>query len=66
MPNADPGNHYIYNKIKEFTKKNHSSRYFKSLGQVLYFSLLNYVDGVIGNSSGGLLEILTSKKQPLI
>ncbi len=62
MPNADPGNNYIYERIKEFTKKNNSSRYFKSLGQQIYFSLLNYVDGVIGNSSSGLLEMPYFKK----
>ena len=29
---------------------------FKSLGSLQYFSTLSYVDGVIGNSSSGVLE----------
>ena len=28
-----------------------------SLGQFKYLSLLNYVDGVVGNSSSGLIEV---------
>ena len=56
MPNADPGNNSIYEKIKSFTKQNHNSFLFKSLGRKIYFSLMRYVDAVVGNSSSGILE----------
>ena len=35
---------------------------FKSLGQKKYYSLLNHVDLVLGNSSSGLLEMPYFKK----
>tara|TARA_X000000368_G_scaffold404412_1_gene380415 strand:- start:1962 stop:3128 length:1167 start_codon:yes stop_codon:yes gene_type:complete len=56
-PNADPGNDEIFEAINSFVRKNrHRSSSFKSLGHLRYFSLLNYVDGVIGNSSSGITE----------
>ena len=56
-PNADPGNDEIFEAITSFVRKNrHRSSSFKSLGHLRYFSLLNYVDGVIGNSSSGITE----------
>lgn len=56
MPNADPENKIIEQSIKLFCKKNSNAKFFKSLGQLTYFSCLNYFDVVIGNSSSGLLE----------
>ncbi len=56
-PNADP---LFYNFIKEieiFVQNDKRSRFvFNSLGQEMYFSLLQHVDAVIGNSSSGILE----------
>lgn len=63
MPNADPGHKRFFNLIQKFVLKNPDSRVvFDSLGQLLYFSLIQYVDCVVGNSSSGLLEVPTFKK----
>ena len=62
-PNADTDGRTIIKQIEEFVKKNKTRSYcFTSLGQLNYLSLLKYVDGVIGNSSSGLLEVPTYKK----
>jgi GDP/UDP-N,N'-diacetylbacillosamine 2-epimerase (hydrolysing) len=43
--------------IEEFVAAHpHSSRAFKSLGQLRYLSCLKHCDGVVGNSSSGLTE----------
>jgi GDP/UDP-N,N'-diacetylbacillosamine 2-epimerase (hydrolysing) len=58
IPNVDMGNKYIYKAIKDFTKKNKvNSILVKSMGQELYFSVLKFVDLVIGNSSSGIIEV---------
>tara|TARA_Y100000748_G_scaffold299978_1_gene297717 strand:- start:1041 stop:2207 length:1167 start_codon:yes stop_codon:yes gene_type:complete len=57
MPNADPGNEIIRNKIKKFVMNNKYSILVESLGQQKFLSCLNFVDGIIGNSSSGLLEV---------
>ena len=53
---------YITNEIEKFVKINVNAFYFKSLGQINYFSILKIVDAMIGNSSSGLLEMPTFKK----
>ena len=62
MPGADLGNSLIETEIKKFIKKNKNSFFYKSLGQISYFSILNQVDAVIGNSSSGILEMPYFKK----
>ena len=57
LPNSDKGSFYIYEEIQKFVKNNMNAFSFKSLGQILYFSILKYVDVVIGNSSSGILEV---------
>ena len=62
-PNADTDGRVIIKQIEKFVKENKNRSYhFTSLGQLNYLSLLKYVDGVIGNSSSGLLEVPTYKK----
>lgn len=56
MPNADTGGMAIKAIIYEFANKCTNVKIFNSLGQSLYFSCLNNVDGIVGNSSSGLLE----------
>ena len=56
LPNADPDNLKIISCFKKFANNNPNVYLFKSLGQINYFSLLSLVDGVLGNSSSGLLE----------
>lgn len=60
--NADTNNLIINELILSFNKTNNNSYVFKSLGHVNFFSILNYVDGLIGNSSSGLLEMPSFKK----
>tara|TARA_B100001250_G_scaffold139846_1_gene119794 strand:+ start:3173 stop:4327 length:1155 start_codon:yes stop_codon:yes gene_type:complete len=62
LPNADSNSKIIKNMIVDYVALNKKkSIFFSSLGQVNYYSLLQYVDGVIGNSSSGLLEVPTFK-----
>ena len=50
---------------KNFVKKNKNSYFFESLGKNLYFSFLNNVDCLIGNSSSGIYEA-PSFKLPVV
>ena len=60
--NADIYSQMISKMIKKFVKNNKKrSCFFKSMGYVKYLSTLKIVDGVIGNSSSGLLEAPTLK-----
>ena len=43
--------------IDEFVSNNEGTAIsFKSLGQVLYLSAMSHVNGMVGNSSSGLIE----------
>lgn len=56
MPNADTGSNELILMIHDFVRVNRNSRVYTSLGQLRYLSCMQFVDGVIGNSSSGLLE----------
>jgi GDP/UDP-N,N'-diacetylbacillosamine 2-epimerase (hydrolysing) len=61
-PNADTEGRIIIQMIDEYVSKNsHKSTAFISLGQLRYLSAMQYVDGVVGNSSSGLSEAPTFK-----
>ena len=62
LGNADAGNKLINKKIIEFVKNTENAYIFDSLGQLNYISVLNECDGVLGNSSSGLLEAPYLKK----
>jgi GDP/UDP-N,N'-diacetylbacillosamine 2-epimerase (hydrolysing) len=62
LPNADTGGQKIITMIQNFVEKNSHSFSFASLGQQLYFSIISQVDGVIGNSSSGIIEVPSLKK----
>ena len=55
--NADSGGITINNQIEEFVNSYPNAYLYSSLGQMNYLSLLPYVDGVIGNSSSGIIEV---------
>jgi GDP/UDP-N,N'-diacetylbacillosamine 2-epimerase (hydrolysing) len=61
-PNADTDGRIIIDLIDEYVL-GHSDKAvaFTSLGQLRYLSALQFVDGVIGNSSSGLLEVPSFK-----
>lgn len=55
--NSDMNGRIINTMIDAYVKKNSQhSIAFESLGQLRYLSALQFVDGVVGNSSSGLLE----------
>jgi GDP/UDP-N,N'-diacetylbacillosamine 2-epimerase (hydrolysing) len=55
--NADTDGHIINKMIDEYVGINsHKAVSHKSLGQVAYLSTLKHVNGVVGNSSSGLIE----------
>lgn len=56
MPNADAGGRELSAMVREFADSHPNACVFTSLGQLRYFSCLSQVDGVVGNSSSGLLE----------
>ena len=61
-PNADPDSNYISHAIEKFVATHENSSFYASLGQLNYFSCIQFVDGVVGNSSSGILEIPTFRK----
>jgi len=62
MPNADTEGRVIIRQIEDFCEQNPSARSYTSLGQLRYLSCIQHVDGVVGNSSSGLLEVPSFKK----
>jgi GDP/UDP-N,N'-diacetylbacillosamine 2-epimerase (hydrolysing) len=54
-PNPDPENNQIIEILKK-EKINKNFYIIKSFGQKYFFSLLNNINGIIGNSSSGILE----------
>jgi len=62
MANADSGGLVINQLIKEFTEQNLNAKLFPSLGQLTYLSCIPFMDGVIGNSSSGILEVPSFSK----
>lgn len=55
--NADADGRIVNNLISNYVSKTpEKSVCFKSLGQLRYLSALKHVNGVVGNSSSGLLE----------
>ena len=55
-PNLDVKNNFFLTKIKKFVKINKNSILINSMGRSIYFSILNIIDCMIGNSSSGVLE----------
>jgi len=62
MPNADTEGRVLSRQIEAFCAQHSQARSYTSLGQLRYLSCINLVDGVIGNSSSGLLEVPSFKK----
>jgi UDP-hydrolysing UDP-N-acetyl-D-glucosamine 2-epimerase len=58
-PNADAKGIIMIKYINNFIKKKKLKNFvfFKSLGSLVYLSLLKVVDGVVGNSSSGISEV---------
>ena len=57
LPNADTDGRVLIDMVKQFVSDHSKARLFTSLGQLRYLSCIKHVDGVIGNSSSGLIEV---------
>ncbi|MEO0534977.1 MAG: UDP-N-acetylglucosamine 2-epimerase [Cyanobacteria bacterium P01_A01_bin.123] len=62
MPNADTDGRILFQLIEDFVASHANAQVYTSLGQLRYLSCLAQVDGVVGNSSSGLIEAPSFKK----
>ena len=62
MPNADTDGRELIKLIEDFVSRHPNAKSYTSLGQLRYLSCLAQVDGVVGNSSSGLLEAPSFRK----
>ena len=62
MPNADTNGRALIKLINNYCATHPRAKAFSSLGQLRYFSCIHHCDGVVGNSSSGLLEAPTFRK----
>ena len=62
MPNADTDGRVLVQLIEQFVAQHANTRAYTSLGQLRYLSCMAHVDGVVGNSSSGLLEAPSFQK----
>jgi GDP/UDP-N,N'-diacetylbacillosamine 2-epimerase (hydrolysing) len=62
MPNADTDGRILMSMIETFVMQNTNAHVFTSLGQLRYLSCIALVDGVVGNSSSGLMEVPSFRK----
>ena len=60
--NADIKGEYITQRISKFAKNNDNVKLIHNLGQINYFSCLRYCDGMVGNSSSGIIEAPSMNK----
>lgn len=62
LPNADTDGRILIKMVEQFVASHPNSRAYRSLGQLRYLSCIAQVDGVVGNSSSGLVEVPSFKK----
>ncbi|OAJ71041.1 UDP-N-acetyl-D-glucosamine 2-epimerase, UDP-hydrolysing [Methylobacillus sp. MM3] len=62
MPNADTDGRILIAMIEQFVATHPNARVYTSLGQMRYLSCISQVDGVVGNSSSGLIEAPSFRK----
>ena len=55
-PNADAGSRALMERMELFLRDVTDSRVFVNLDPIVYWSLLQYVDLLVGNSSSGIIE----------
>ncbi len=56
LPNADTDGRVLIEMVKQFVADHTNANAYTSMGQLLYLSCIEHVDGVVGNSSSGLTE----------
>jgi GDP/UDP-N,N'-diacetylbacillosamine 2-epimerase (hydrolysing) len=57
LPNADMDGRILIEMIERFILHHDNARAYSSLGQLRYLSCVAECDGVIGNSSSGIIEV---------
>lgn len=62
LPNADTEGRILIRKIQDYCAGHSHARAYTSLGQLRYLSCIQYVDGVVGNSSSALIEVPCFRK----
>lgn len=62
LPNADTDGRALIAMLQEFVATHANARCYTSLGQLRYLSTVALVDGVVGNSSSGLVEVPSFRK----
>jgi GDP/UDP-N,N'-diacetylbacillosamine 2-epimerase (hydrolysing) len=62
LPNADTGGRALIEMIERFVANRPNAYAAASLGEQRYLSCMRHVDGVVGNSSSGLIEAPSFKK----
>lgn len=55
-PNADAGSRSLIDRAEQFLKQRSHARLFVNLGSVTYWSLLQHMKLMLGNSSSGIME----------
>jgi len=55
-PNADAGSRALIERMESFSRRREDSRVFVNLEPVVYWSLLQHVNLLLGNSSSGIIE----------
>lgn len=56
LPNADTDSRELISMLEAFVARHPHAKSYTSLGQLRYLSCMKQVDGVVGNSSSGLIE----------
>ena len=62
LPNADTDGRIMAKLVEQFVAQHSNAHSYTSLGQLRYLSCIAQVDGVVGNSSSGLLEVPSFRK----
>jgi len=62
LPNADTEGRALIRMIEQFVTRHANAHAYASLGPLRYLSCVAQVDGVVGNSSSGLLEVPSFRK----
>jgi GDP/UDP-N,N'-diacetylbacillosamine 2-epimerase (hydrolysing) len=62
MPNADTDGRVLFDLVEQFVAGHPTACAFTSLGHLRYLSCMSLVDGVVGNSSSGLIEAPSLRK----
>lgn len=61
-PNIDRGGKELLARLRAYVAQRDNAYFVESLGRKRYLSCLEFVDGVVGNSSSGIIEVPSFRK----